>query len=545
MSSQGSHSAVEDTGSVSMPPPQRIGGMARSVISSTWAAIDQKQRKRADAEAMIREHPMLPAAEATLAVTLCKTGLDRSEAERKELLESHSYADSRPTFNRTDLGNAERLKCWHGEDLRYVPEWKSWVWWNGKRWERDTDGEIRRKAKLVVRQIYRNAGDIEDESDRKAVVKYALQSESNQRIRAMIESAQAELPVTPDVFDADPFLFNAANGCVDLGTGDLREHRRGDMLMKASPVVYRDDMFAKCERWLAFLDRIMGGNVEMIEALQRCVGYSLTGDVSEQVMFILYGTGANGKSTFIETIKVLLGDYAASAQFSSFVAGRGDSESDKPRSDLARLVGARFVSASEGETGSRLSESWIKQMTGGDTVTVRRLHELPFEFKPQFKLWLSTNHKPEIKGTDLAIWRRIRLIPFEVTIPVEEQDRTLAQRLRKELPGILAWAVQGCLDWQKHGLAMPEKVTAATEDYREEQDILGDWFSERAELDPDAEETAAELYRSYTNWVEEQGGGKPISRRAVGDRLRERGLMNRKAHGGRKRWIGIRLRGGS
>lgn len=326
------------------------------------------------------------------------------------------------------------------------------------------------------------------------------------------------------------------NGTVDLRTGELRPHRREDLITRLAPVEYDPD--AEAPLWEAFLRRIMDGNEDLIRFLQRAVGYSLTGDTSEQCFFLLYGTGANGKSTFLEAIRAMLGDYAQQADFGTFLVQNRDG----PRNDVARLVGARFVSAVEVESGRRLSETLVKQLTGNDRVVARFLYREHFEFVPTFKLWLAANHKPVIRGADHAIWRRIKLIPFQVTIPPEDRDRQLAARLRAELPGVLAWAVRGCLEWQQYGLGEPPEVTEATNEYRAEMDPLGPFFGERCVLHPNARAYAGELYAGYAAWCE-QAGERPMSQREFGLRLQERGFERRIVRG-RVVWVGLGLRGG-
>jgi len=434
----------------------------------------------------------------------------------------------------TDSGNAERLVALHGKDLRYCYAWKTWLVWDGKRWKKDGQGEVERRAKDTVRDLYAEASHWGDEHTRQSIAKWAIQSESERRIRAMISLARSEpgISVLPEELDRNPWLFNVANGTLDLRTGELRPHRREDLITKLSPVEY--DPEAKAPLWESFLERVLQDE-ELIAFIQRAVGYALTGDTSEQVLFLLYGTGANGKSTFLETIRAMLGDYAQHTSFETFLARRGEGV----RNDIARLVSARLVTAQEVESGRRLAESLVKLLTGGDTVTARFLYSEYFEFKPEFKLFLAANHKPIIRGTDLAIWRRIRLIPFTVTIPPEEQDHRLGEKLKKELPGILAWAVRGCLEWQERGLGLPPQVKAATEAYREEMDILAAFLNERCVISPEAVTPAKDLYAAYTQWCFEYGE-RPETQRSFGMRLSERGFERTK-HKGRCHWRGITL----
>jgi putative DNA primase/helicase len=269
--------------------------------------------------------------------------------------------------------------------------------------------------------------------------------------------------------------------------------------------------------------------------LQKVTGYALTGVTSEQALFLLYGTGANGKSTFLEVVRALSGVYARQAEFATFLART----SDTVRNDLARLAGARFVTAVEAASGRRLDEALVKQLTGGDPITARFLFQEFFEFTPQFKLFLATNHKPVIRGTEHAIWRRIHLIPFEVTISLEQQDRTLPDKLRAELPGILAWAVEGCLAWQREGLSMPDKVQQATASYREEMDTFGLFLTDRCLQNATVSTTTEALYQAYCTWCRANGEYE-LSKNHFGMRLRDRGFTPTRL-GNDRAWKGIAL----
>lgn len=374
----------------------------------------------------------------------------------------------RRRFMMTDTGNAERLVARHGDGIRYVPAWDRWIVWNDTRWVEDKKAlRVRALAKDTIRHIYVEARETSGDA-REELAKHAKRSESARGLASMVDVARAEsgVAVSVDRLNADPWLLNVSNGCIDLRTGRLREHRRDDLLTKLVPIAY--DPEARCNRWEAFLDQILSHNRALIQFLQRAVGYSLTGMTSEQCLFFLYGSGSNGKSTFLELLRDVLGEYSTQADFTTFLEKKGDG----PRNDIARLYGARAVTSSEVGEGKRLNESLVKTLTGGDVVAARYLYAETFEFAPQFKLWLGANHRPIIRGTDYAIWRRIRLIPFTVQIPDDQQDKGLKAALRAELPGVLAWAVAGCLLWQQYGLGAPLEVTHATDQYRRESDTL-------------------------------------------------------------------------
>ena len=437
--------------------------------------------------------------------------------------------------NRTDLGNAERFEAFAQERFRYVHPWSAWLVYDDGRWRRDGDGAAVRAARDMLRSMAASAEGLADKGERDELVKHALDSESSGRISSMLSLSQALLPVAPDVLDRDPDLLNVANGTLDLRTGALRPHDRGDYLTRIAPVPYDSD--ARCPQWDAFLARILKDNARLIAFLQRAVGYALTGHTHEQVLLLLYGVGANGKSTFLETVRAMMGDYATQADFTTFL--KRDSEG--ARNDLARLVGTRFVSAVEAEAGKPLAEPLVKQLTGGDTITARFLFKEFFDYRPAFKIWLAANHKPTVTGADHGIWRRLRLVPFTVTIPEAERDKSLGAKLAGELPGILAWAVRGCLQWRAEGLGLPDEVRAATDSYREEMDVLGPFLDEAAVVHAQARVTAKELYAAYTAWCEENGE-KPRAQKTIAGRLRERGFESFKGGKGVRCWRGLRMK---
>lgn len=439
-----------------------------------------------------------------------------------------------PAFNLTEQGNAGRLVYRHGHSLRYCFPWGKWLVYDGKRWIKDDTGEIYRLAKETVASIYGEAESAGDGETRKALAKHALRSESGAKIREMIYLARPEVPVMPEELDASADLLNTGNGTVDLRTGELREHRREDLITKIAPVEYRPD--ASAPAWDAFLERALPSE-KLREFVQRACGYSATGDASEQCMFINHGAGANGKSTFQEAIIAALGDYAMRAPTEMLLTRRAGGIPN----DVARLKGSRFVAASETEEGRRLAESLIKDLTGQDTITARFMRAEFFDFAPTHKLWLSTNHKPEIRGTDNAIWRRIRLIPWSVTIPPAEQDKKLPTALRRELPGILAWIVRGCLEWRHEGLQAPDEVRRATGEYRAEMDVLAGFLAECCEIGGEHWDYAKDLYASYKRWCDETGE-RPEAQRKFGGRLGERGFQrDRGGSRGAGIWRGLRL----
>jgi len=442
-----------------------------------------------------------------------------------------------PGFALTDLGNAQRLTSYYGEETKYVPLMGKWLAWNGQKWDIDISGNIFRLAKSVVRRIPEEATGAQPEENRR-ILKHAISSESKSRIIAMIELAESEagIVVEPEQLDRALNLLNCANGTVDLQTGILSSHRKEDLLTRMINISYNPS--ASCPQFLAFLRRIMDGNQLLIDFLRRAIGYSLTGETGEQVILFCHGTGANGKSTLINLVLSILGEeYATQASTDLFLL---NNSSEHPTS-LARLQGKRFVIATEATRGKRLNETLIKQVAGGDKLAARFMRQDFFEFWPQFKLWLTANHKPIIEGTDEAIWRRIRMIPFTVTIPEHERDRCLIERLKQEAEGILAWAVQGATEWYNHGLQPPPEVLAATRAYRSEMDIIRQFISERCCEISDGSVAFSQLYSNYLTWCD-QTGEEVLSRKAVGQRLGELGFRKCSDSRNNRIWRGLQMR---
>jgi putative DNA primase/helicase len=450
------------------------------------------------------------------------------ELDATNCLESAWRYDSARTKRLTDVGNAMRLVSLHGHDLRYVPEFKKWLVWDDGRWLIDEDGEIMRRAKGTAAAIYveaKSASEAGEQPMAGKLASHAGKSQALPRLKAMIELAQTEPGISARTTELDNnnYLLGVANGVINLETGALRVPRREDLITKRALVAYDPD--AQAPLFLAFLDRIMGGNQALVDFIHRAVGYSLTGITDEQCLFFLHGSGQNGKSTLLTAIKELLGDYAMQCPAESLMVKQGGGNIPN---DIARLRGARMVATSETEDGRRFAETMIKQLTGQDTIAARFLFAEYFEFIPNFKIWLAANHKPVIRGDDFAIWRRIRLIPFAVTIPPEEKDGKLPEKLRAEYPGILAWAVQGCLEWQRQGLNPPPEVLAATEEYKSEMDLIGKWIEECCITAPHATAKASELYGNYKRWVE-NNGGFPLSSTKFGMKLGDRGYQKEKS----------------
>lgn len=442
-----------------------------------------------------------------------------------------------PTYGYSELGNAERLVRDHGDDLLYAYAWKKWLVWSGARWAPDTGGEVRRRAKEVVRAL---ANELDQSTDPKELLKHIARSETRKGIEAMIDLAADQVPIAPEQLDADPWLLNATNGTVNLQTGELERHRRDDLLTKQVPVAYNPD--ATAPTWEAFVEQILP-DAGVRAFVQRAIGYSITGVIRDHVLLLLHGAGANGKSTLLLVVLRLLGDYAAKARQDLLMSGRRGGGSANP--DVAGLKGVRFVTAIETGEGRRLDEVTVKELTGGDPITARYLYGNPFSFMPTHTVWLATNHKPEVRGTDLAIWRRLHLVPFDVAIPKVEQVKDLADRIiATEAEGVLAWMVRGCLDWQRHGLAAPDAITRATSEYQQEMDVLAKFLAEECILSEDAWVKSKDLHVAYRDWCKSVGE-EPLSQKALAPRLKQRGLVSKRSDpSGAYCWHGIGLRNG-
>jgi putative DNA primase/helicase len=464
----------------------------------------------------------------------------------------------------SDYTNALAFIRDHGADVRYCYRWNAWLVWTGTHWERDTSGEVMRRAKDTIKRLARQVEHL-GESEAKALLSHIKASLSTAKLKALVENAQSEpgIPTQPDTWDADPWLLNCANGTLELKTGTLWPHHRSDYLSKCLAIEYQPT--ATCPTWDNFLWRIMGGSqgdddpdmsvgelenrrqadaraTELIAYLQRAAGYTLTGSTEEQCLFLCHGQTKTGKSTYLATIRALLGPYGTQADIQTFM------HKDKPevRNDLADLAGSRYVYAVESQEGKRLAEALVKQMTGGvDAIKARFLFEEYFEFKPQFKAYIGTNHKPIIKDSDDAIWERIRLVPFVIQIPKEDRDKTLEEKLLQELPGILTWAVRGCQAWRaSHDLKEPAAVVDATHTYRTEMDNFGRFLEECCLVNAAVRVKTGDLYAAYKKWCESIGE-HALSLTAMGKRLDEQGFDKKVSGGIWRLGLGLAQAGGT
>ena len=397
----------------------KAGFMLPDVISE--GRRDQTLTSMAGAMRRVGASPdVILAALAQLNQQQCDPPLSNGDLERiVRSVARYQPKSALTTFPLTELGNAERFSTEHGENLRYCAAQKLWLVWNGRLWKPDATQAVKALAMKMVRRLYADASDVPDKTDRAALLKHANASQNDSRIKGLLSltSAFQDIAVTIDVLDADPWLLNVANGTLDLRTGELREHKQEDLITKVCPVTYDPDVTH--EVWDSYLRTVTGDNQEVMAFLQRAVGYSLTGDVSEEKLFFVHGPAASGKSTFMEAVRAMLGDYSRVADFETFLQR---SFSGGPRNDVAHLAGARFVASVETDEGKRLAQGLVKMLTGGDTVTARFLYSNLFEFRPTFKLWLAANDAPQVNDDDEAMWRRILRVPFDRSIPEGKRD---------------------------------------------------------------------------------------------------------------------------
>jgi putative DNA primase/helicase len=464
-------------------------------------------------------------------IDAARAQLDR-QAPAAESPPVEAYEKDLQGFADTDIANGARLATRHGTNIRFTAA-AGWLVWDSTRWREDPKGvQVQALAKETALAIF---DEVKNATDRKGMFKHARDSQSKRAIEAMLWLARSERGVPAELtdFDADPMLLNVENGTLDLRTGELRPHRREDLLTRITPIAFNPT--AECARWDAFLRQVLGKDQDLYLYACRLVGYLLTGKTSEQVLHFLYGLGANGKSVFCEVLEDLLGDYAIVVSPELVMVRR---HTGIPN-DVARLRGVRAAFMNETSQGSRFDEAKLKDLTGGDTLTGRFLHKEFFDFPPTHKLIIRGNHKPVINGTDEGIWRRLRLIPFIVTIRPDEQDQALVEKLRQELPGILRWAVQGCLEWQRDGLKPPPVIVDAVRAYREESDTLGRFISEHCEVRKLAQLKSGVFFRRYQQYAE-TAGERWIAHKDLPHEMHRRGFEYKRGKEGGL-YLGIEL----
>ncbi|MGO9992854.1 MAG: phage/plasmid primase, P4 family [Steroidobacteraceae bacterium] len=455
-------------------------------------------------------------------VTSLQSRLERTRAESPpaEILDS-------------DMANATRLATRHGNDLRYTAA-RGWFAWDGRRWAPDEKAlQVQALAKETARSIF---SEIENSIDKTAMFRHARRSQSKASIDAMVWLARSEqgIPAAITEFDNDGWLLNVANGTLNLRTSELQPHRREDLISNIVEIAF--DPQAECERWDAFLWRVTDCNDDLYAYLRRFVGYLLVGDMSDQSLHFLYGLGANGKSVFCEVLMRLLGEYAIAVSPDLIMLRRHGGIPN----DVARLRGVRAALMNETSQGARFDEAKLKDLTGGDTLTARFLHEEFFDFRPTHRIVIRGNHKPAINGTDEGIWRRLRLVPFTVTIPEDERDHQLLSKLEAELPGILNWALLGCREWQAEGLRPPPVIADAVRAYREESDTLGRFIAECCEVRKLAQIKSSAFFKRYQEFAE-HAGERWIPSKELPHEMQRRGFDWKRATQGSV-FLGLELR---
>lgn len=421
-------------------------------------------------------------------------GLRVLEFETKEVKQKYYSYD--------DTGNAARFVDAFGDIVRYSYVRKKWYYYNGKTWVLDQEGKVKTLVDEILKKMKKEpvyvSDDMDEEQAQKALQKHIKYSRGSNGKTNMLKESQHLVPIQPEEFDKDKHLLNVQNGYIDLKTGKLYDHDRSKYFSKIATVEYTDTI--DCPQWQDFLNDIFDGNTDLINYMQRAVGYTLSGSTEEQVMFILYGNGRNGKSVFLDIITEMLGNYTTNIQPQTLMV---KPMSGSANSDIARLQGARLVTTTEPNDGMRFDEGLVKQVTGGDKVTARFLYGDEFEYNPEFKLWMATNHKPIIRGTDDGIWRRMVIIPFTVQIPEHKVDKNLKYKLRREMTAILNWAVEGYQEWQRIGLNEPPIIKQQRQEYRTEMDVV-ELFIEECCVRKDGErEKASDLYNVYNSWAKE------------------------------------------
>lgn len=465
-------------------------------------------------------------------------------SEHPEKVERLDYASNlltkaktniKAAFPMTDLGNAERLVVQYGRDLKFCDLNRSWYLWDNTRWAQDETRRIEDVAKRVVRTIYSEALRAENDTLRKNMSKHAIKSEGVSRLRALIDLARSQLPVLPSELDRQPMLINVLNGTLNLATGKLLSHDRSYLMTKMCPVNYDPD--ARSELW----EKVIQEACPEWQFLQRAFGYSITGNTREKKLFFLHGPTDSGKSTILSTVRLVMGDYARTADVGTFLINRGSSGA---RPEIARLEGARLVSSIEVQEGTQLAEGLVNLLTGGDEVSARHLYQSSREFVPRFKIWLAANLAPHINPADDAIWNRIIRVPFE---KLKDVDRSVKERLaqQEEWPGIFNWLVQGCLSWQGIGLEVPQALQIATEEERREQNPVQDFIDSWCDIsNPGASTDISELYQAFRDYCDLSGYRYPPTLKKFDNHLRTLGFSTKVITVGettRKVFAGIRL----
>ena len=443
-------------------------------------------------------------------------------------------------YNLTDTGNARHFVDRFGNIIRYNVDNKQWMFWNDKNWQPDIFNNIKNFAEIVIEEMKQEAKMTDVEDIRKAIINNVKRSLQRSGKEAMIkESEHIEgIPVTNDNFDRDEYTFNCASGIVNLRNGEIRPHNKDAMLSKYSP--YTVDYKNEPKLWMKFLNEIFENNEEVVKYIQRVLGYSMTASTREQCMFMLIGDGSNGKSLLLDIINEALGSYAATSNVDILLEKHNASQGNL--GDVARLQNIRYVVTDEAKSGDKLNESAIKTMTSGiGKIVARFLYGNEFEFTPKMKIFMASNYKPTIRGTDHGIWRRIKVIPFKVVIPDEKQDKDLKYSLMKEMPQILGWLIKGCIYWQKYGLQEPNILKQAQTDYRSEMDVVQRWIDEVC-IVGNFREPSTKLFDNFSNYVKANKEFQ-LSHTMFGRNLSKK--FDKKIHGGVTYYFGLKLKEGN
>jgi putative DNA primase/helicase len=467
--------------------------------------------------------------------------LEPEYADRKRQYEQHEYMQTYPVTKHhhlNDVGNAERLIDKYGNKIRYNYERKLWLIWNGKFWKWDDGSEIMRLAQKTARSIYGEITVEDDEDTAKTKAKWASQSESNQRLCAMIAQTEPLASITLDQLDRDEWLLNANNGTINLKTGKLQPHNPTDLITRVIDTDFVPD--ATSDQWVKFLNRIFDNKADLVAYIQRAMGYSITGNQGEQAIFFCHGSGWNGKSTLLGVIRKILMAYSSEVEPAAFMVDKN--RGGGPNEAIASLYKVNFVSSTEIEDGQKLSTSLLKRMTGGESLRCERKFEHGFNFRPQYKLWLCGNHEPEISDTTNSIWNRLKKIPFIVKISAEERVKDYDTKLVADHgAAILAWLVRGCLEWQRIGLGESSAVKEATQAYRDSQDALHDFLTECCFIKSGETLLITILHKAYIEWSESNGDKYYLGKKKFNDRMEEKGFVKVSGHGNKTVWRGLRL----
>lgn len=439
----------------------------------------------------------------------------------------------------TDTGNAQNLRSFLKDEFIFINELKRWFYFISGVWVIDAANSLGKKTIDYVQEMYTRAGLVDEEDLRKALVKHVLKMESNTAQKNMIDILSRMISVTVLDFDRDPLLFNMKNGVFNLRNGEHREHNKGDLYLKQSSVKYKQG--EKCPAFLKFLSDIFCGKQEIIDYMQKVLGRILSSDVSEQEVYIFFGDGENGKSTLTGVLKEVLGDYACEVPPSKFLEeGRHDSSRDYYASDLK---GARAVFSSEPKKRCVLDMDMIKRATGGEELSARQPYGMPFKFMPEFKTFISTNNKPKINDESHGAWRRIRLIPFDYRVPANKKDKYLKDKLILEASGVFNWLYEGYCKWKKEGLYAPTSVIHATQEYKNEEDLIYNFLKDCCKMIPGARTATHSLYETFLNWGRETGERQArfTTQIKFSKEVKKHTQIEIKSSGGKKYFLGLGL----